>query len=240
MPNYQPTQDVTVDRPEETVVTPSLGYVAADQVARDAAAKQRPGLPPFSPIHSGVLPPHYREVLYWKITQSRWQVILVNLLSLPLAALMALVFFGWLGILHPVGMLRLQLLQVVSAIAAIVGTLVLHEGVHGLGMLAYGARPRFGILWQGLMIYATSPGYAFRRNAYIGVALAPLIGLSLLALIAIAFLPPFLAALVALCATVNGAGAVGDLWIVLKTLRYPPQAYIMDKRDGMQIFMPGA
>jgi hypothetical protein len=66
------------------------------------------------------------------------------------------------------------------------------------------------------------------------------ISLSLLALIAMLLLPPVRAALVAPCATLNSAGTVGDLWILLTTLRYPPQAYLMDERDGTRIFMPGA
>jgi hypothetical protein len=89
------------------------------------------------------------------------------------------------------------------------------------------------------MFYATSPGYAFRRNDYLVVILAPLVGLSLLALMVILFAPPEVALLLALCATVNGAGAVGDLWILLITLRYPERAYVMDERDGMRIFLPG-
>jgi hypothetical protein len=241
MSDDQPTIEVALGHPEEIAGTQPRGYAPPGPVTRAVAAERQPGLFPEEAIRNGALPSHAREVLYWKITQNRWQVIVVNVLSLPLAALMGLVFFGWLGILSPVpGTLRLQLLQVVSVIPAMVVTLILHEGAHGLAMLAYSARPRFGILWQGLMLYATSPGYAFRRNAYAVVILAPLISLSLLALLAMPFLPFYLGLLVALCATVNGAGAIGDLWILLIALRYPPQAYIMDERDGMRIFMPGA
>jgi hypothetical protein len=194
---------------------------------------------PAYPDRTGTVPASYREALYWRITQSSWKLTVVNLLSLPLAGLMGLVFFGWVVLLNRMPReLSLQLPQAASLIVGVAGTLVLHELVHGLAMVAYGARPRFGVLWQGLMVYATSPGYAFRRNKYIVVILAPLVGLSLLALMTTLVLPPELAVLVALCATVNGAGAVGDLWILLITLRYPEHAYVMDERDGMRIFLP--
>jgi hypothetical protein len=198
-------------------------------VARPPARQERPG----------EVPPRYREALYWRITQSSWTLTVVNLLSLPMAALMGLLFFGWVVLFNRMpGELTLQLPEVASLVAGVVVTLVLHELAHGLAMMAYGARPRFGILWEGLMVYATSPGYAFRRNKYIVIVLAPLVGLSLAALMAILILPPVWAVLVALCATVNAAGAVGDLWILRITLRYPGHAYVMDERDGMRIFLP--
>jgi hypothetical protein len=194
---------------------------------------------PARPLRSGAVPARYREVLYWRITQSTWKLTVVNLLSLVMLAVVGAVFVGWVVLLNrmPKG-LNFQLPQAVILILAVVATLVLHELAHGLAMVAYGARPRFGVLWQGLMFYATSPGYAFRRNDYLVVILAPLVGLSLLALMVILFMPPEVALLVALCATVNGAGAVGDLWIMLITLRYPERAYVMDERDGMRIFLP--
>jgi hypothetical protein len=195
--------------------------------------------PPARPPRAGAVPPSYREVLYWRITQSSWKLTVVNLLSLLLLGVMGAVFVGWVVLLNRMPKtLNLHLSQAVILILAVAATLVLHELAHGLAMLAYGARPRFGVLWQGLMLYATSPGYAFRRNHYVVVILAPLVGLSLLALMVILFSPPAVALVVALCGTVNGAGAVGDLWILLVTLRYPERAYVMDERDGMRIFLP--
>ena len=198
--------------------------------------KKRTSLPP---VRSGAVPPNYREVLYWRITQSSWKLTLVNLLAFPAAGLMGLIFFGWVVLMNRMPAARsLPLAQALSLVLAVVATLVLHEVAHGLAMLAYGARPRFGVLWQGLMLFATSPGHAFRRNDYVVVILAPLVGLSLLALMAVLISSPEVAVLVAVCATVNGAGAVGDLWILRITLRYPEQAYVMDERDGMRIFLP--
>lgn len=194
---------------------------------------------PKSPDRRGGVPPNYREALYWRITDSSWKLTVVNLLAFPAAGLMGLLFFGWVALMSRMPTVRsVPLAQALSLILAVVVTLGLHEGVHGLAMMAYGARPRFGVLWQGLMLYATAPGFVFRRNAYVVVILAPLVGISLLALMAILILPPAVAVLVAVCATVNGAGAVGDLWILRITLRFPDHAYVMDERDGMRIFLP--
>jgi hypothetical protein len=44
-------------------------------------------------------------------------------------------------------------------------------------------------------------------------------------------------ALLALSATVNGCGAIGDMWIVSRVLRYPKTAYVVDERDGFRVLM---
>ena len=85
---------MALDRQAETVITPPPDYAATCPVTRAGAAEQQPDLLRGRALRRGALPSHSREVLYWKITQSRWQVIVVNVLSLPLAVLMALVFFG--------------------------------------------------------------------------------------------------------------------------------------------------
>lgn len=201
--------------------------------------RSKPERPASTAPPGGTVPANYHEVLYWQITQSSWRLTVVNLLSLPAAVLLGFLFFGWLALMNRMPRtLSMQVGDVALLLIGAVVTLVLHEALHGLAMYAYGARPQFGILWQALMLYATAPGYAFRRNEYIVVILAPLVGISLAALIATAFVTPLAAVLLGVCATINGAGAVGDLWIMSITLRYPVTAYMMDERDGMRIFLP--
>ncbi len=50
-------------------------------------------------------------------------------------------------------------------------------------MKVVGAPVRFGVLYFGLMAYATAPGHAFSRSQFVAIALAPLVRLSLLALL---------------------------------------------------------
>jgi hypothetical protein len=88
-------------------------------------------------------------------------------------------------------------------------------------------------------LYATAPGFAFRRNSYLVVSLAPLICLSILAILGMmALMGTAWVALFALCASINAAGAIGDLWITRIVSRYPANAYIMDERDGIRVFLP--
>jgi hypothetical protein len=185
------------------------------------------------------VPAHYREVLYWKLSGSAWRLIVANVLGLLLAGLCG-AGFGWfarqVGRLPPIVVGAPEL---VALLAGLILSVVLHELVHGLVMQAYGAQPRYGVLWRMLAFYATAPGQAFKRDHYLVIGLAPMIGLSLLALLGMWVLAgsPWVG-LLAACATLNAAGSIGDLWIVAVVLRYPPHAYVVDERDGMRIFLP--
>jgi hypothetical protein len=92
-----------------------------------------------------------------------------------------------------------------------------------------------------MMFYATSPGFAYPRSQFIAVALAPLVVLSLLAILGmVALAGTAWVVLFAFVATFNAAGAVGDMWITAVVLRYPPHAFVVDERDGVRIFLPAA
>ena len=195
--------------------------------------------PAEAPPQRGGVPPNFRETLHWQITQSSWRLTVVNLLAVPTLVVFGILFFGWAALFNRLTLnARYGVNYGVDFVVAIVAMLVLHEALHGLAMVAYGARPRFGILWQALMFYTTAPGYAFRRNDYVVVVLAPLVGLSLLALMGVVVASPSAALLLVGVATLNAAGAVGDIWILSVVLRYPAHAYVMDEKDGLRIFLP--
>jgi hypothetical protein len=205
---------------------------------------------------SGAIPDGYQQVLDWKITQSDKKLWLLNLLSIPWLVICAAFFMGWKLLWDTIRDFTMSNHAITSvgsagprdfvvtdwALAILAGVavmIVLHELVHGLTMRRYGARPKYGVLWSGLMFYATAAGFAFRRNNYLTVALAPLIVLSLLIMIILAApLSTGPATLLIICGAFNAAGAIGDLWIVRIVMRYPKQAFVIDERDGVRVFMP--
>jgi hypothetical protein len=189
----------------------------------------------------GRLPEGYREVLYWTITEKPSRVVALQIFSIPLFFAFGWVFYRLaIGLGRLSGDLEFRLLELGSIVIGIPLTFILHEIFHGLTMRLFGARPQYGVLWRQLLFYATSPGFAYRRNAYLAVALAPLVGLSLLAILGmIVFNGTFWVALLALCAAINGSGAIGDLWISMIVLRYPPEACVIDERDGIRVFLLG-
>ncbi len=188
----------------------------------------------------GRVPPGYHEVLYWKLTGNFIRLVLINLLALPLAAL-AILFFGGLAVTFGRAGFSLgaEWGDVLILGAAIVLTLALHELSHGLTMSLFGATPKYGIKWEAGALYATAPGYAFTRNQYLAVILAPLVELSLLAALGIvAFAGQPAISLLAACAVVNAMGACGDVYMAYRVLQYPALAYVIDEEDGMRVFMP--
>lgn len=189
------------------------------------------------------LPENYDEVLYWKLSQHKTLLVVLNVVGLVLMGLALPLFFAWMRLWHPqiafVGFLEMDILQIGALFIAIVITIVLHELFHGLALRAYGAQPKYGIMWKEMMFYATAAGRAFRRNAYIVIALAPLVGLSLVGMALLMLpLPDWLALIIIFSIALNVGSAIGDLWLVRVTLGYPPVAYIVDEKDGLRVFMP--
>ena len=189
---------------------------------------------------SGSLPNDYQEVLYWRVTGKPARVITIQIL-----AIISLFIFGFvfLGLAVSLGKLPTQFAFGLSEIGAVLlGVLLamgLHELTHGLTMQLFGAKPKYGILWKGGMLYATSPGYAYPRNNYIIIALAPFVVISTLVIVGMWLLQGTLwVPLLALCGIFNASGAVGDMWMTMIVLRYPATAYVMDERDGLRIFLP--
>ena len=191
---------------------------------------------------SGSLPDDYQEVLSWKVTGKPMRVLALNIFGVILFILFGMIFsilaIG-LGKMSSDGNFRLGLGEISLAIAGIVVTFVLHELTHGLAMQMFGASPKYGIIWKGLMLYATSPGYAYRRNDYVVIALSPFVFISMLVILGMWILQGTAwVALLAICGVVNASGAVGDMWITMIVLRYATTAYVMDERDGIRVFLP--
>jgi hypothetical protein len=191
---------------------------------------------------AGALPEAYHEVLYWKATEKPSRLIMIQALALVSFFLFGLLFVSLaisLGKLPTSGSFTLGWRESGALLSGIVLTLVVHELMHGLAMRLVGATPRYGILWKGLMLYATSPGYAYQRTTYVGILLAPFVLISALAVLGIWLVPgsPW-TALFIICGALNASGASGDLWMTRIVLRYPSTARMMDERDGMRVFVP--
>lgn len=189
---------------------------------------------------SGSLPGNYQEVLSWKVTRKPMRIIVLNIFGVLLFAIFGSIFSSLavsVGKLPSEGAFSVGLSEIGLALVGIVLTFILHELMHGLTMQMFGASPKYGIVWKGLMLYATSPGYAYRRNDYIVIALAPFVLISIFVVLGMWLLQGTLwVALLGICGIINASGAVGDMWITLIVLRYANAAFVMDERDGIRVF----
>lgn len=190
------------------------------------------------PIHE--LPPGYREV-YHLVLLRPGTVLLVNLLALlPLGAAL-LLMFGWLTVV-----LRLRpdisgstgMSWSLGLVAALVIILPLHEGLHGLAIRWAGHKPRYGLKLDKGALYATADNALFPRNVFIVIALAPLVGITLLGMALMLVLPDRLVYFAAIAVALNAGAAIGDLWMTAVVLRYPSLALVRDEADSLRVYLP--
>lgn len=185
------------------------------------------------------LPSGYKQVLYWKIAEEPNRVKVMNLLPILLAIIFGIGFFIIIQVFGGSPQLTLSNQELLIFLIGIPIILAVHEFVHGILMMSFGARPRYGFWKQGLMFYAKSPGYAFQRNQYSLIVLAPLLGLSALMSAGIFLLASkSIVWVLALWAIVNASAANVDVWVTAIVLRHPKAAYVVDEQDGMRILVP--
>ena len=119
--------------------------------------------------------------------------------------------------------------------------LMLHEGVHGLVMARYGAKPQFGVgLMQGQVpyAYATSPGFKYTQRQFWWVAMMPTFAVNALLAVLVFTLPwgPYLV----FPAAIHLSGCIGD-WMILKMIgEHPGGTLVEDTREGVVLHVPAS
>jgi hypothetical protein len=127
--------------------------------------------------------------------------------------------------------------KILIYIALIIGTLVLHELIHGVFMSKYGGKPSYGagIAYFILpYLYATTKT-VFLRNQFIVISIAPLVLISLVGIGLMAAFPS-IAHWIFIPFVLNASGAVGDLWVTRNVLRYPKHVLLEDRKTGLIIY----
>jgi hypothetical protein len=132
------------------------------------------------------------------------------------------------------GSVSVSLLDVVLVVVITVLLVIAHEAIHGMVMLGFGARPRFGATLVGRVlpaIYATAPGHRFTRSQYWAVAAAPGVLISGLGLWAC--FGPWAGYLI-LPLALHLGGCVGDGFAARRVLREPRGTRCEDLVDGIR------
>lgn len=188
------------------------------------------------------LPPDYEMRGEIDLSQNKRLALLLNLIGTILIFVFG-AFFGWLTLL-----LRPDLVfswevegtsQLLTFALVLIGLTVaqvtLHELLHGLFFwLATRSRPRYG--FKGLYAYAAAPEWYLPRNRYLVVGLAPVVGMSLVGLLFISFVPQGLVLLLLYVIVVNAAGSIGDLLVAGWLLFKPTTTLIQDGGDAIAIY----
>jgi hypothetical protein len=209
----------------------------------DGSAPELIMLTPAEPVKT--LPENYGEVHHLVLTDPA-RLTLLNLLSLGLVVPFFALMVVWTALVRGLrgpGMEGPEGLPVVLLWLAVLLVLPLHEWLHGLAIRRYGHQPRYGAKYAQLgrfklpvILYATADNALFRRGEFIVVALAPMVVITLGGMLGIYLLPDNLHVYLSVAVIINGAGAIGDLWMTAAVLRHPPDILVRDEADGIRIF----
>ncbi len=160
-----------------------------------------------------------------------WTVLgaAVTVLGVGLFAFPSILRAGPAGATFQIGLVDILLVVALTAVLVVV-----HEAIHALVMLGFGARTRFGAILVGRVlpaVYATAEGHHFTRGQYLTVAAAPAVAVSVLGFVAC--LGPWAGWLIVPLA-VHLGGCIGDGSACWRALREPSGTECEDLRDGIR------
>src|SRR5438132_692041 len=112
--------------------------------------------------------------------------------------------------------------------------LVVHEALHAAAFVFWGGRPYFGVKLP-YALYCGAKNQLFRRNQYLVVGLAPLVVISLAAVI-FTLVNPVMASYTLFASIGNFSGAAGDVWSVMRLLRQPADVLVEDTETGYRVW----
>ena len=117
-----------------------------------------------------------------------------------------------------------------------IGTLILHELIHGLFISIYGGKPRYGAGFYSILPYLyTTTKNIFPRNLWIIIYIAPLAVISIIGIAAMAAFPS-IAHWIILPLVINASGSAGDMWMTRILSRYPKHIFVEDQITGTIIY----
>lgn len=195
-------------------------------------------LPPKTPA-TKILPPGYEPLYTLDLTKDLRVGMYLNLAVLFMFFVFSYLFISvgrtlrpeaWAGEQTLLGEVGLLDLLIVFALM-----IILHEGIHGLFFWVFTReRPKFGL--KLLYAYAAAPDWYIRRNPFMWVGLSPMLLISFFGVAVIPLVPSSWMPVLILFLTINAAGSMGDVFIVLKLLSQPDDALIQDLGDSFTIY----
>jgi hypothetical protein len=161
-------------------------------------------------------------------------------LAARLAPLSLVLFVAAIGVYALLARQSLNAAQIsVLVILTPVLVLLVHEGLHGVGFLVFGGRPKFGAGIKGGVpyLFATCPGRRFTWGRTLVIGALPLVLIDLAALALAGYSPLVIPAMLAFA--FNTAGAVADLWLIAVILQTPRSALFEDSDEPAMIAWAG-
>ncbi|MCA9917177.1 MAG: DUF3267 domain-containing protein [Anaerolineales bacterium] len=126
--------------------------------------------------------------------------------------------------------------QIVWGVLIFIGSMLLHEWLHGLALSFFGHQPRYAFL-KLYFVATIQKGSYLTRPQYLVMTLTPLVTMTLLGGGLLLFLPPVIGQLLLIALLLNTAASIGDLMVAWRVFLAPPEARFSDDQ-GIQLFLP--
>ncbi len=128
-------------------------------------------------------------------------------------------------------------IEVVAFILSVIFMLIFHEVIHGAFFWLFtGEQPKFAL--KAGYAFAAAPDWCLPRAQYIVVGLSPFIVISLLCILAASLTYASIVPYLIYIATLNAAGALGDMIVVAWILRQSSSILVQDQGDKFITFSP--
>jgi hypothetical protein len=177
---------------------------------------------------------HALQLGSWKITA------VTNIFGIVLLFIFGWLFMGIAAAINPVFfMLELTLFARLLTIQAFIVTTLLvvicHEICHGIFFwIMTKKRPKIG--FNLLYAYAAAPGWFFPRNHFILIGIAPFVIITLLGIGGFFFANLLMVPRLILAMTINAAGSIGDLLVVVWLISQPADTLIQDNGSEITLY----
>lgn len=119
-----------------------------------------------------------------------------------------------------------------------VGSMLLHEWLHGLALRLFGHKPRYAF-HKLYLVASTQKGSYLTRREYLFMTLAPVSLMTLIGGGALFILPPAISQLLLIALLLNTAASIGDIMVAWRVYNAPPEALFSDDH-GIQLFVPAS
>lgn len=118
----------------------------------------------------------------------------------------------------------------------ILGSMLLHEWLHGLTLRLCGHRPRY--TFTKLFLFASiQEGSYLNRRHYLFMTLTPVVIMTVVGGAVLFVLPPAISQLLLIALLLNTAASIGDFMVAWRVFKAPPDALFSDDH-GIQLFVP--
>lgn len=117
-------------------------------------------------------------------------------------------------------------------------TMFVHEIIHGIFFWIFTrSKPVYALTLT--YAYAAAPDWYIPNRKYWMISLAPLFLIGMAGIKVMVLCPPAFVLPTVVAVGINTGGAIGDIWVVSRSFRFPTSCLVKDTGHGVYFYQPG-